>query len=133
MQSYTAFDAEAFMAVHTDDVIRATHGKWAKITVGQSYAESMRANAKRSKEQNRKRSISFIFNERTYGDDHGWETGYYKVVSQRGDEPSQDSYGEFTIVLKKVNGRWKILVDSDVAVKAEKVEMLFEGEGVLRL
>ncbi len=133
MQSYTAFDAEAFMSVHTDDVIRVSHGKWAEILVGDSYAESMRTNAKRGKEQKRKRSIAFVFNERTYGDDHGWESGYYQITNQTPGQSEGKFNGEFTVVLKKVDGRWKILVDSDVGVKAEKVEKLFEGEGVLRL
>ena len=105
MQSYQDLDSKAFMKVHSDDIIRISR-QGSRITVGQDYAVQMGINEERSKKSNTKRSIEFAFAERIHGDTHAFESGYYKVVNQRGDESPRTFYGYFEVVLKK--RRWSV-------------------------
>ena len=78
IQTYNNLDAEGFMALHTDDIIRISReGK--SIRIGQEYADSQIKSAARSKERKSKRSISFSFTERFAKNNMAFESGYYKV------------------------------------------------------
>ena len=121
MESYAALDTDAFMAVHTDDVIRISRdGK--NIRQGAEYAESMKKNNDRSKKGNSKRTISFSFLERFATGDLAFEVGYYKVGILQEGEPTRYFYGKFQVVLKKVEGKWKLFVDSDTSNKGKLTE-----------
>ena len=113
MDAYMAQDAEAFMDVHTDDVIRVNRdGK--SIKIGEEYAKSMRESAERNKTRQARRSIDFSFLERIHTEDYAYEIGYYRVRSASGGQ-EHVSYGKFHVVLRKVDTKWKILVDSDTS------------------
>lgn len=127
IQTYGGLDAEGFMAIHTDDVIRVNRdGK--SMRIGAEYSKAMHESFERSKYRGSRRAISFSFLERIHTDDYGFEVGYYKVVSASGGQ-ERVSYGKFHVVLKKVDGRWKILVDSDTSLDDSITEEDFmQGE-----
>ena len=111
--AYSNFDADSFMSVHTKDVVRvARDGR--SIQVGDEYAKSVQSRCKWGIENEAKRSIEFTFAERIHGADSGFEVGYYRVHFSQGDS-EQVFYGKFQVVLKKVDGKWKIAVDSDTS------------------
>ncbi|MDX1476894.1 MAG: nuclear transport factor 2 family protein [Saprospiraceae bacterium] len=127
IQAYNALDAEAFMNVHTTDVIRVIRDS-KEIRVGEEYAKSMRASAERNRARGTVRSIELSFTERIHTDQYGFEVGYYKVVSASGGQ-QRVSYGKFHVVLKKDDDRWKILLDSDTSMDNSITEEQFlQGE-----
>lgn len=112
MESYESFDAQKFMSVHTEDVIRVSRdGK--KIYVGAEYGERMKTSFARTKESGTSRTIEFRFLQRLAQEDVGYEVGYYKIRNKRPGDQERIFYGKFHVTLKKVDGVWKIATDSD--------------------
>lgn len=116
--SWEARDYETFNALHTDDVLRVS--KWGGIKVGQEYKERVKQSYQRT--PNRKRVIDFWFEHRIYSEDIGYEVGYYRVTDAKPSEESTASYAQFHVVLRKVNGVWKIAQDWDQeSILGEKI------------
>lgn len=125
IETYGNLDAAGFMDIHTDDIIRINRdGK--SIRIGEAYAQSQQRSAFRSKRNGAKRSIAFSFTERFASEDHAFEQGYYKVNWENPKHGKGISYGEFQVILKKVEGQWKILVDSDTSHDGQLTEEDFK-------
>lgn len=107
-EAYADRDGPKYVRLHTDDVLRVTpwgikHGEAFKRSTIERYARPNQA----------KRSIDFRFEHRIHTDSISYEVGYYKVVTLKGGEDKREDYGRFHVVLKKVNGLWKIAQDWD--------------------
>ena len=50
---------------------------------------------------------------RTYKEDVGYEVGFYRVIYEEEGKEDRTSYGRFHVVLKKIDGHWKIAQDWD--------------------
>lgn len=126
IKTYNAYDTEGFMAIHTKDVIRISRdGK--NIWIGEEYHESMRQNQEQSLKSNLKRDISFTFLERIARPEVAFEVGFYKVSIQREGEEARSFYGKFHVILKKVDGQWKLDIDSDTSNKGQIAESDFQS------
>lgn len=110
IESWSTYDAVAFNNLHTDDVLRAS-GRG--LRVGSEYKEINTRMFERGKQKSGKRMIHFWFEHRVYSGDTGYEVGYYKVVNSQPGQEDTNFYARFHIVLKKVNGQWKIAQDWD--------------------
>ena len=131
MQTYDGFDAEGFMAIHTEDVVRVSRdGR--NIRIGDEYGESVRKGNARSLERKRQRSISFSFLERIISDDTAFEVGYYKVESSEPGKEPRTSIGKFHVVLKKENGNWRIAMDSDTSADGSFTSDDFDAGKILQ-
>ena len=109
MEHWAARNAEAFNALHTQDVLRvgATN-----IRIGEAYFSANDQSFGR--ENMPPRHIEFSFEQRVYGENVGYEVGYYHItVSPPDREEPWESYGYFHVVLRKVDGVWKIAQDFD--------------------
>lgn len=117
-------NAEAFNDLHTDDVLRVS--KWGGVKIGSEYKDRITESYKRT--DNRKRTIDFWLEHRYYSGNTGYEVGYLKIVMQEEGKEARYSYSRFHVVLKKINGKWKISQDWDtnningVPVTAEDYE-----------
>jgi ketosteroid isomerase-like protein len=123
-QSYQTYNAEVFNNLHTDDVLRI-NGRG--ITLGPDYKASIITGFQR--ENPPKISIDFSHEHRFYNGDVGYEVGYYRVIypTPNGDA---ESYGRFHVVLKKIDGVWKITQDYDTeAVGTTKIDKSFFDDG----
>lgn len=107
-QSYEARDWEAFNALHTDDVLRVHDGG---IQKGLEYKDAIKSYYEA--EDNRKTTIDFVMERRTYKGDIGYEVGFYRVIYEEEGKDDRMSYGRFHVVLKKIDGKWKIAQDWD--------------------
>lgn len=67
---------------------------------------------KASKESNTQIKLDFWFDSRHTNEDTSYEVGFYKIGITV-DGTTQNIYGQFHIVLKKINGQWKITQDWD--------------------
>ena len=131
IESYANFDTDGFMAIHTEDVIRISRDG-EHIRIGSEYREIQDRNNTRSKEIGATRSISFSFLERIAREEVAFEVGYYKVVSKRPLDESRTFYGHFHVVLKKVDGKWKLWVDSDTSQDHKLTEKDFQKGTVFK-
>lgn len=110
VESWSAFDAEKFNGLHTDDVLRANSNG---LTLGKAYKKRMVQSFAGSIARKDKRMIHFWFESRVYSGNTGYEVGYYKIVNSRPEEDERAYYARFHVVLKKENRQWKIAQDWD--------------------
>ena len=134
MASYNNWDAEAFNAIHDKDMLRGS--PWGLKTGDQYFVRNVERFAK-GKLSGEKRSISFTFECRVHEKDKAYEVGYYKVVSIKENKTS-NYYGQFHVVLKKIDGKWKIFQDWDMSkLNGEKIGeehfMKFSDKGIYHL
>lgn len=111
MQAYQDLDAGLFNRIHTDDVIRVPVDGNA-IYIGQEYKDRNLENFNRWNGRALKQKIEFSFINRVVKGDWAYEIGIYKLTRYNGGQ-SKSYYGKFNVTLKKVDGLWKIFLDSD--------------------
>jgi ketosteroid isomerase-like protein len=111
----TAFnnhDTKGFMALHSKDVVRSPRdGK--EVLNWNMYFKQMEKGDQRALSSNMKRQLELRFTERISNPDQAIDVGVYKTTSIKPDGTSRSGYGRFHVVLRKENGIWKILVDTD--------------------
>ena len=107
-KSFENRDAIKYNDLHTDDVIRVN--KWG-IKVGEDFKKSNLV--RYNKKDNIVRTIDLWFEHRLYNDNCGYEVGYYRIKSKSEEGNIKEHYARFHVVLKKVNGKWKIAQDWD--------------------
>ncbi len=108
----TAFetsDYNLFANLHTNDLVRVS-GNGKNIQGKETYIAGYK---ERWHNNSRKQTISFRFLERIHNDESASERGIYKLTINPNTEQSQSYYGKFHVILKKVDGFWKIAVDYD--------------------
>lgn len=114
MKTYSSLDGEGFMDIHTDDVVRVIMDG-DRMLLGKEYRESQIKSNARSRERGVKRTIEFSFLERIAREEVAFEVGYYKGTYYEEGKASRNFYGKFHVLLKKVNGRWKVAIDADTS------------------
>lgn len=107
VKSFNSRDGKKHLEIHTDDVLRITKNG---IRIGKAYRDRIIESYGRKDQP--KREIEFKFEHRIHTPDVAYEVGYFKIISFQ--EVEKEYYGRFSVVLKKVDGRWKIAQDWDV-------------------
>ncbi len=110
--TFNNYDTKGFMAVHSPDLVRAPRDSKTVLNFGQ-YKKQYEEGDKRSAQQKTKRIIELRFLERMANENQAFEVGIYKTTNINSQGESRSFYGKFHVVLRKENGTWKILVDSD--------------------
>lgn len=108
VDSYNSRNGEKHVQIHTKDVLRITKNG---IRIGKQYRDRIIENYGRKGQP--KREIEFKFEHRVHAPDIAYEVGYFKIISFH-KEGEREYYGRFSVVLKKVEGRWKIAQDWDI-------------------
>lgn len=108
-------DVAAFIAVHSKDVVRAElNGN--RVLSYEQYLAGMEKSWPGWKESVQNNSTQYTFElrflQRISNGVQAYEVGYFKNESITAGQ-KQVSYGKFQVALRKENGFWKILVDSD--------------------
>lgn len=112
ISAFNNHQAEDFMAVHSKDVVRsARDGK--TVWNWEEYKKSQTEGDQEDIKAKRKRTLTLRFTERIVSNDLAVEVGVYKTSYLLADGKTMDYYGRFHVVLRKENGMWKILVDTD--------------------
>jgi ketosteroid isomerase-like protein len=77
------------------------------------------------KKSNQNYTFELRFLERISNGTLAYEVGYFKneVISSSGEK--RISYGKFQVALRKENGTWKILVDSDSSESGNITDEMF--------
>jgi len=112
IESYNELDAEKFMAIHSEDLVRVPRD--AKRIFGyEQYKKNNEEYWKRGRENGRTREIDFAFLERIYNRTMASEIGIFRVINEKDTEKEETYYGKFHVILLKKEGKWKIRMDSD--------------------
>jgi ketosteroid isomerase-like protein len=126
-----AFDAEAFLAVQSKDMVRVSVDSKEVYGLTQ-YQSEIREGFKRAKQRGIVRKSEMRFLERTVSSDLAYETGYFRSeVSLPGGE-KRVRFSRFEMVLRKEGGKWKILIDKDTAEGGKITEQEFRAATALR-
>ncbi len=105
IESYAKGDGDLHASLYSDEIVRVTNGT---VQTGRAYIERMR-NAVNSMRARGGRAISFRFTERSHTGDTAYETGVFRLMRADG----TSSYGKFEVVIKKIDGTWKLAFDHD--------------------
>ena len=111
-KAFESLDAEALNDTYAAQVIRVTpQGIDTKNNFKGANLESFRA----SKDNGTKINLDFWFDSRHTNADTSYEVGFYRIRFST-DTTESIVYGQFHIVLKKINGLWKITQDWDTTI-----------------
>lgn len=135
MEAYAQLDSEKLKSIHTDDIFRVTIDQ-NQVRTGQSYLEDFGGFLDKMRDDGGGLGIAFaIISSATNGSgDLAYQTGYYEFSSKGKDEPELKvrGYGHFNVALRKVEGVWKLFLDSDKRIKLT-LEEFEEEQTVYRL
>jgi len=113
VQHFSEGNTDAFMELHSKDVIRlGIEGKVSK-TDWETYRAGQARGDQYNRENKRQRSIELRFEYRSATDSVAYEIGYYCTSYLKEDGSKQDYFGKFNVILKKEEGSWRILLDAD--------------------
>ncbi len=113
MEAYATEDAGKYINLHTPDLVRATGGKDAGVKDLANYKANVQGQFEWTKGQKAKPSIAFAFFERVAGAATASERGIYRYTLTYSDGEQFHYYGKFHVILRKMDGTWKIAVDYD--------------------
>jgi ketosteroid isomerase-like protein len=112
--SFNSHDTEAFMALHSKDVVRSPRDS--KVLLNwDEYFKLHRESDQREKKGGATRIIDLRFTERISNSKQAIDIGVYRatVTAEDSKSATYTYYGRFHVVLRKEGATWKILVDTD--------------------
>lgn len=112
IETYNNHDTQGFLAVHSKDVIRSPRDS-KSVWNWNEYFQRIKQGDDQAKATGTKRKLELRFTERIANNDLAVDVGIYKATSIESDGKSHAFYGRFHVALRKENGTWKILVDTD--------------------
>lgn len=108
--AFETLDGEALNATYAEQVLRAT-------PEGLDTKNAFKPKNLERFEKNKKDGVSialdFWFDSRRTNSDTSYEVGFYRIGFTDKNGNTEFAYGQFHIVLKKVDGQWKITQDWD--------------------
>lgn len=110
-KAFETLDHNIMAEIHSEDLIRISGGR--RILDYQTYINNYKANFERNKNAGRTNNITLRFFERLNNDSRASERGIYKLTVNKGKPDEQSYYGQFHVLLQKVNDKWLITMDYD--------------------
>lgn len=111
-RAFGSGDAEAFVALHSEELIRAG-GPAKTITAFGDYATMTRQWLAELADRGDGVDIEFRFTERIVSADMASERGVYQLTARRASGEQRVMYGRFHTFARRIDGRWRIVVDYD--------------------
>lgn len=112
ISTFSNLDAKGFLDVHSKDVVRSSRDA-RQILSWSEYLEQQDKTNKGMLADGLSMTLDLHFTERVTTPDRAIDVGIYKTTITDKAGKSQSYYGRFHVVLRKENGVWKILVDTD--------------------
>jgi len=111
--AYRALDIDAFLALNSTDVIRASGSKQKLVHGYDVYAKQMREFFAMVKTLNDRIAIDFRFHERVADGELASERGVYLLSVAPSLGGPRTRYGRFHTCARKTDGRWRLVFDYD--------------------
>jgi len=111
-KAFETLDAKALNAIYADKTLRATPEG---IDTNEAYKSNNIEAFKASEKGGVSMQLDFWFDDRKTNETTSYEVGFYRIRATVNGNVN-DSYGQFHIVLKKLNGIWKITQDWDTTI-----------------
>lgn len=108
-KAFETLDAKALNSIYAEKTLRVTPQG---IDTKEAYKSLNVERFKASKVGNVSIKLDFWFDSRFTNEDTSYEVGFYRIAATI-NEQTNNSYGQFHIVIKKINGTWKITQDWD--------------------
>ena len=109
-QAFESSDAEALNATYADNVLRVTPSG---IDTEDAFKAGNLQSFKAGREAGVSIDLDFWFDSRHTNKTTSYEVGFFRITSKSPEGAVNIAYGQFHIVLKKINGQWKITQDWD--------------------
>lgn len=110
IRAFNEGDTEAFLAVHSKDVSRVLGST---IWDYNEYAQHTREGNAALKKKKQTQKLELRFTRRVVNGNRAYDVGYYKGTATDAEGRSRSYYGKFTVLLRKEEGGWKVLMDQD--------------------
>jgi ketosteroid isomerase-like protein len=130
IKTLLSHDVEGFMNLHSKDVMRVERDHGHILNFDQ-YKKDLNMSWpawKQSMEvEKTKNAFELRFLERISNGDQAFEVGYFKNETTSVNGEKRTGYGQFHVALRKENGVWRILVDSDSNNNRTITEEMFQA------
>jgi ketosteroid isomerase-like protein len=116
IKTLLAQDVDGFMNLHSQDIMRIERDSKHILNFDQYKKDlniSWPAWKQSAQVEKTKYTFELRFLERASNGNQAFEVGYFKNETINAKGGKRISYGQFHVALRKENGIWKILVDSD--------------------
>ena len=112
IKAYNTRNQEDLKKVHSKDFIRVVQDN--NQIFGYETYFAPKPDSIKAKRAAWQRDIELRFTQRIASENEAFDVGYYKVIYKNSDTgESRTSYGKFHFLLRKEEGKWKILMDAD--------------------
>ena len=130
LESYRDLDINQMLSIQDPNMTRVSIDKNA-VRTAESYFENLKKFFNNMKVAGYKMNIEYSIISTAVSEDKVYQRGYYSVNIKAKDAEDYRStgYSQFTVLLTKQNGKWKISLDADRKVDITKED--FEKKGVV--
>ena len=130
-KAFETLDGAALNAIYAENVLRVTPNG---IDTKNSFKTKNLERFNQNKEDGVSINLDFWFDSRHTNETISYEVGFYRIGATAKEGQTSYNYGQFHIVLKKINGVWKIIQDWDTAtINGEKIDKIdFEKQKPLK-
>ncbi|UII81338.1 nuclear transport factor 2 family protein [Flagellimonas sp. CMM7] len=111
-KAFETLDGKALNATYAEEVLRVTPQG---IDTENAFKAGNLERFKKNKADGVSISLDFWFDSRRTNETTSYEVGFYRIGFTDKNDETNYSYGQFHIVLKKIEGQWKITQDWDTA------------------
>lgn len=112
-KAFETLDGEALNAIYAEEVLRVTPKG---IDTGNNFKAGNLKRFKQNKLDGDSIALDFWFDSRHTNTTTSYEVGFYRISTKDREGVTTHNYGQFHIVLKKIDGKWRITQDWDTDV-----------------
>lgn len=116
-KAFETLDGDALNATYAAQVLRVTPQG---IDTENAFKKGNTERFASNRANGDKINLDFWFDSRHTNETTSYEVGFYRIAFTSKEGDTQYSYGQFHIVLEKINGQWKITQDWDTTTIAGK-------------
>ncbi|MET1258301.1 hypothetical protein ABV409_03125 [Flagellimonas sp. DF-77] len=109
-KAFERLDGHALNATYAEEVLRATPSG---IDTENAFKPKNLERFAKNKEQSLRITLDFWFDSRRTNATTSYEVGFYRIGFTDTEGSTEYAYGQFHIVLRKIDGQWKITQDWD--------------------
>ena len=114
-QAFETIDSEALNSLYAAEVLRVTPSG---IDTQNEFKATNLKRFAQNKASGDSIKLDWWSDDRKTSTDTSYEVGFYRIKFTTGDGETNRVYGQFHIVLKKIDGHWKITQDWDTTIIA---------------